>query len=808
MGGAGGIGGAAGMGGMGSSGIGGAAGMGGMGSSGIGGAAGMGGMEVSSSSNSSGMGGAGGKSGNLCVTNGDCDDGFSCTTDVCNMGGCSHVPVHAACNDGLYCNGTEACNPAVGAMGTGCTPPSGSPCDDGVGGTGDAWNEANDSCSHTADNSLCSNGVVCDGVETCHSTLGCINGTPLDCDDKITCTNDYCDLQMDACAHVENDTLCTNNLFCDGVETCNKMLGCVAGTLVDCDDNIMCTADSCDEANDSCNYVPSNQACSDGLYCNGVETCVVGVGCQAGSPIVCNDNLSCTADSCNEITDSCNFAPNDIVCDDGFACNGVETCSVAGPVGTGCIAGTAVQCPNADGMTCTEESCQEPNGACIATPNSGLCNTGQNCIPPLGCIAATACTMNSQCDDGNACNGVETCNGVFCVDGAPKNCNDLFPCTIDTCNEQTGACEHAPINAICDDGSRCNGVEACDVNLGCTNPPDIDCNDGVTCTMDQCTEPNGTCAHISQDFACDDGLFCNGAEVCGPNGCLPGTPPTCNDGIACTTDSCDDASNACKAVPNNALCGCGETCSPQAGGCGNFCTVATCQGKVYACGDCADNDGDCKIDSQDNQCLGPCDNTENSFYGGISGQNNSPCKSDCYFDQDTGAGNDDCYWSHKCDALEVSPNYPPEGSQCSYNPNANIPGYSGSCMQAYTTQSQACLNYCGPLTPNGCDCFGCCHLPGIPYTVWLGSENPSGVGSCNINTINDPTKCKPCTQVQACINTCDTCEICVGQTQLPPGCTEQVCPPGVQKCGQVGQPPCPAGYSCITGCCIPSPSVH
>lgn len=360
--------------------------------------------------------------------------------------------------------------------------------------------------------------------------------------------------------------------------------------------------------------------------------------------------------------------------------------------------------------------------------------------------------------------------------------------------------------AYCDDGIVCNGVESCNVDSGCTNPPDVNCDDAIGCTFDQCNEPDGSCSHLAQDFICDDGQFCNGVESCGAMGCVAGTAPNCNDGIACTTDTCNTMTNSCKSVPNDSLCGCGETCNASAGGCGSFCTVATCQGKVYACGDCVDNDGDCKIDSQDSQCLGPCDNTEDSFYGGISGQNNSPCKSDCYFDQDTGAGNDDCYWSHKCDPLEVAPNYPPEGSQCAYNPSANIPGYNGTCALAYMMQSQTCLDYCGPLTPNGCDCFGCCQLPGVAYTVWLGSENPSGVGSCNANTITDPLKCKPCTQVQACINTCDTCEICVGQTQLPPGCTEQICPAGVQKCGQVGQPPCPNGYSCITGCCIQNPS--
>jgi hypothetical protein len=337
--------------------------------------------------------------------------------------------------------------------------------------------------------------------------------------------------------------------------------------------------------------------------------------------------------------------------------------------------------------------------------------------------------------------------------------------------------------------------------------PPINCNDGVSCTADLCQEPSGTCAHFPQDAACDDGLLCDGVEVCNPTlGCQPGPAYVCpGDGIACTAEVCNPAIDTCVSVPHNDLCGCGQTCDPQAGGCGNFCSIKTCQGKVYACGDCLDNDGDCKIDDADGQCLGPCDNTEDSFFGGIPGQNNSPCKSDCYFDQDTGSGNDDCYWSHKCDPLEVAPAYPPEGSQCSYNPGASIPGYGGSCSQAFSAQSAECLGYCGPLTPNGCDCFGCCEIPGAPTTVWLGSENPSGTGSCNINTVNNPAMCKPCTQVQACLNTCAHCEICVGKPELPPDCVLQQCPAGSDPCGLPGQPSCPDGSTCITGCCQLNP---
>ena len=85
------------------------------------------------------------------------------------------------------------------------------------------------------------------------------------------------------------------------------------------------------------------------------------------------------------------------------------------------------------------------------------------------------------------------------------------------------------------------------------------------------------------------------------------------------------------------------------------CYVAPCQGHVYQCGDCIDNDGDGLIDSQDPDCLGACQNNESGFTGNIPGQNNAPCKSDCYWDQDTGSGNDDCYWDHSCDPFEQGP---------------------------------------------------------------------------------------------------------------------------------------------------------
>jgi hypothetical protein len=262
-------------------------------------------------------------------------------------------------------------------------------------------------------------------------------------------------------------------------------------------------------------------------------------------------------------------------------------------------------------------------------------------------------------------------------------------------------------------------------------------------------------------------------------------------------------------------------------------SISACQGHIYQCGDLIDNDGDGLIDSDDPDCLGPCDNTEGGFYGGIPGQPGPSCTVDCYFDQDSGSGNDDCPWSHKCDPHETAPDYYPEsreGGKCSYDKAANTPGSGETCDQLYATQSQTCHDYCGPLTPNGCDCFGCCELPaGKGNYVWLGSEDANGNGSCSLAVLNDPTKCQPCLPVQGCLNHCDPCELCIGKTTLPPECNPgsgsggagstgagsastgtgsttgsgggTQCPVGVQACGLPGQATCPNNWYCITGCC-------
>ena len=70
-----------------------------------------------------------------------------------------------------------------------------------------------------------------------------------------------------------------------------------------------------------------------------------------------------------------------------------------------------------------------------------------------------------------------------------------------------------------------------------------------------------------------------------------------------------------------------------------------------------------------------------------------------------------------------------------------------------------CVPACGPVTPNGCDCFGCCHVQTGDGTIdiYLGSGP-----DCRLDNL---AGCSPCTFHEACDNPCEPekCELCFGQ---------------------------------------------
>jgi hypothetical protein len=238
------------------------------------------------------------------------------------------------------------------------------------------------------------------------------------------------------------------------------------------------------------------------------------------------------------------------------------------------------------------------------------------------------------------------------------------------------------------------------------------------------------------------------------------------------------------------------------------------------CTDGQDNDGDGLTDARDPECTGAVDDDEGTYGTGIPGDNIDQCQ-DCFFDGDSGQGNDGCAYPTSCFS-------------------GVDPGGAADCFNCDV--STRCVDYCKPNTPNGCDCFGCCEvsLPGG------GTKTVRLSATCSVATINDTTKCETCTQSTACVNKCETCELCLGKTTLPASCTPTgaggtpggggtsgaggtpaggnqnaggastggtgnscptpACPSGVQSCGVSCLPDCPSTYFCLTGCCVRAPA--
>ena len=242
------------------------------------------------------------------------------------------------------------------------------------------------------------------------------------------------------------------------------------------------------------------------------------------------------------------------------------------------------------------------------------------------------------------------------------------------------------------------------------------------------------------------------------------------------------------------------------------CYPTTCNDKLLECGNCMDDDGDGLVDSEDHECLGPCDNTEGpALNAGVGGETGATCGADCYWDFGNGPGNDMCAWDYRCD-----PFAPKAG--CGFDETKAAD--PSSCP---AEQPQLCQDFCSPLTPNGCDCFGCCTFPelagqgpdGTDVYVWIGSVTNGGTGTCTFADVQDPDKCPVCTPQPSCFNDCKTCELCIGKPELPDECypppdadpdagappPPQECPSGLQACGLEGQDPCVPGFYCISGCC-------
>jgi hypothetical protein len=102
----------------------------------------------------------------------------------------------------------------------------------------------------------------------------------------------------------------------------------------DCDDQVDCTFDRCDPSTYRCTHTPDDLPCQDGRYCNGVEKCDLKSGCGMGTPITCSDLDSCTIDRCIEQSLSCTHELRDVDGDGDpdWHCTGGGDCNDLDPL--------------------------------------------------------------------------------------------------------------------------------------------------------------------------------------------------------------------------------------------------------------------------------------------------------------------------------------------------------------------------------------------------------------------------------------------------------------------------------------------
>lgn len=211
--------------------------------------------------------------------------------------------------------------------------------------------------------------------------------------------------------------------------------------------------------------------------------------------------------------------------------------------------------------------------------------------------------------------------------------------------------------------------------------------------------------------------------------------------------------------------------------------ISQCEGGQCQCADGKDNDGDDASDGFDPECLYSLDNDESSFATDLHDSEGLKrgCQ-DCFFDRDS-KYDEGCRRSTMCEGDNAA------GMGCGGN----------KCMPG-----EACVKNCARLTPNGCDCFGCCQVgnlyPEIPgLSVLL-------VESCKADPklLKDPKACPRCKLSESCQNPCGECELCLGKTlaDLPSYCVSPVCDETRDSCSW--DKLCPgAGYYCYLGCCLP-----
>jgi hypothetical protein len=521
--------------------------------------------------------------GGNCKLASDCDDKNPCTSDACTAGKCANTANALACNDGDACTVGDLCGSG------GCKPGSAKVCDDANPCTDDGCDKVSGACTATNNTATCNDNDACTVGDVCAAgkcapgkplscddgnpcTAGdvckagaCVVGTPVVCNDSNGCTSDSCDKLTGKCVFANNTLACSDANACTTGDICASG-ACKPGAAKNCNDNSVCTTDSCDKLTGACANTLNTLACTDGDACTTGDICASGV-CKPGAAKVCDDKNPCTTDSCDKVLGTCVFKnlSTGTSCADGNLCNGAETCDGAGA----CKAGVNVICKSTE---CTANTCNPASGLCEAKPQP---NT-------TACSDLQACTVGDKCDGAGKCVGGAW--DLTCGCQTAASCDDKNPCTIDTC-VNTKCVFTISAGATCDDGDPCSTASACDSAGKCAAKTLVDCSGGKDqCNDAVCANNNGlpVCKKVpyKSGTVCTDGLFCTVGESCdGLGKCGGGNPPLCGKPAQCYASLCTEAAKGCTTQPlaTGTVCNDNSLCTDK-----DVCNAGKCAGILKA----------------------------------------------------------------------------------------------------------------------------------------------------------------------------------------------------------------------------------
>jgi hypothetical protein len=412
--------------------------------------------------------------------------------------------------------------------------------------------------------------------------------------DLGACESALCDPATSRCARVTRPDFAA----CDDGDPCTRATECQAGVCgggrpLSCDDGNPCTDDRCGADGVCIHEALSEQACDDDDPCTAGDTCTAGV--CAGAPTgecPCRATLDCDAYE-----------------DD--RCDGLLVCGADGQCHTD--PATRVRCETRADGPCGPTVCDPAAGVCVPSvaPDGTPCDDGNHCTRDDACRAGLCagtnacapCADDADCapfDDGDACSGTLACTDGVCAvakDTAVR-CSQagVSPCQVALCDPASGGCEVAArLDGVwCTDQDACTTPDRCDGG-GCTPGSDRDCDDGDACTADSCAATDG-CRHAPlSGGSCEDGDACTTGDSCDQGSCVAGAPTDCDDLDPCTADACDPATG-CTHVrrTGDPLCTCTTAADCDDG---EDCTTAVCEPSgtcrfTAAADDAACDDGD------------------------------------------------------------------------------------------------------------------------------------------------------------------------------------------------------------------------